>query len=126
MFLILFHVHVVELYVNGRTGHHVNVSTRSIGKFENERAIVIGKFFTREHIDGYLSFRFSLRNGKVEERNSLDCNPACGKETDHYENDYCDGSTEWNPWQNWRTGLKGFLLVNLRSRLLMPKKASAL
>ena len=122
MFLILFHVHVAELYVNGRTGHHVNVSTQSIGKFENERAIVIGKKENTEK----RSFQFSLRNGKVEERNSLDCNPACGEETDHYENDYCDGSTEWNPWQNWRIGPKKFLLVNLRSRLLMPKKASAL
>ena len=55
MFLILFHVHVAELYVNGRTGHHVNVLTRSIRKFENERAIVIGK---KENTLTVLSFFF--------------------------------------------------------------------
>ena len=103
MFLIQFHVHAVEFYVNGRTGHHVNVSTQNTTKVVNGRAIVMCKFFL-VRITSVIHFQ--KRDGKVEERNSLDCNPACGEETDHYENDYCDGSTEWNPWNTWRKGPK--------------------
>ena len=90
----------MEFYVNGRTGHHVNVSTQNTAKVVNGRAIVMCKYFF-----GIIrqSFNFK-RDGKVEEKSSLDCNPACGKETDHYQNDYCDGFTEWNPWSSWRKG----------------------
>ena len=45
MFSIRFHVHAVEFYVNGKTGHRVNVSIQNTEKVVNGRAIVMCKFF---------------------------------------------------------------------------------
>ena len=47
-----------------------------------------------------------ISNGKVEELDSTDCDPPCGDETSHIENDFCDGYSEWNPWDEWRKGLQ--------------------